>query len=224
MPSRVNYQIPTGGKHMFARFAAIALATLVGSAVVMTAPSDAAQTQPKTPSAALAAARRFAACPDCRYGYVPFPPGKSAATTANRGVIAISVTDPPPGGGGYIMVMGHSGTSWKPLWEGNGEFRGGYYLPGKIAICMRAGGWTNLRSGPGTRYRAIAKITKPIVTRAYEMRLTKKMDASGEGQAWYRIKLDGQTAWVQNKRIVGTDDWQAEVSTKDCQERWGWFD
>lgn len=179
--------------------------------VVATAvPAPAAQSL--TPSAAVAAAKRAGDCPDCRYS--AYPSSARAAASARRGLVDVVVTD--PSGGGAHMFMGYTGSVWKPITAGNGDLRGPSELPAKITICMNAGGWTVVRSGPGTGYRALGKVTRPTITRAFQLRLTKAMTDSTEGIGWYRITYQGRRAWVQNRRMIATGTYGGSAAA-DCQ-------
>lgn len=170
-----------------------AASVVAGSLLLPTAPAFASQD--RTAEAAMAAAQRKAQCPGCDYGFTSKSPRKSAG----RGLVTVGVGEPP--GGGYRMILGYTGSRWSRLWEGNGTTRDVETLPGKIAICMNQGGWTNIRKGPGLNYRRVGKVSKPKIKKAFEVRLVKSL-GKREGVAWYRISFNGRPAWVQNLRTV----------------------
>ena len=66
---------------------------------------------------------------------------------------------------------------------------------------MLEDGWMNIRKGPGLNYRRVGKVTRPMVKKVFEVRLTKAVGRQ-PGQAWYRISYSGSQAWVQNLRTI----------------------
>lgn len=166
---------------------------MAGSLLLPGSPALAAQD--RTADAAMAVAQRKADCSGCDFDFA----SKRPVESARRGLVSISVGAPE--GGGYVMIMGYTGSAWGVLWEGNGNTRDVGSLPGKIAICMTRGGWTNVRNGPGLNYRRVGKVSKPTIKKAFEVRLEKPLGRH-EGVAWYRISFNGRPAWVQNLRTV----------------------
>ena len=169
--------------------------------------------QPRTAQAALAAAEATAQCSGCTFDFGARTPQESA----RRGLVTISVGDPQ--GGGYAMIMAYTGSKWASLWEGNGNTRNPGRLPARIAVCMDEGGWTNVRSGPGLQYRRISKVSQPTIKKAFEARLTKPLGSS-EGEAWFRISIDGIQGWVQNLRTVDAFRRSAARNCKDWRRYW----
>lgn len=177
------------------RSAVLTSCVIAGSLLFSGAPAFAAQD--RTVDAAMAAARRKADCPVCSFRVVSDP---GAGESARRGLVTVNVHWPDDGG--YEMTMAYTGSRWGLLWEGNGTPRNLQRLPGRIAICMDKGGWTNLRKGPGLNSRRVGKVSNPTITRAFEVRLTDVAGRRREGVAWYRISYHGRPAWVQNLRTV----------------------
>ena len=166
---------------------------LTGAALVMLGGPAAAA--PDAPGA-LAAAKQLSTCSYCEFDYAYGSHDRSAS----RGLVAINASD--PSGGGAVMIMAYSGSRWDVLWEGNGSTQNLDKLPGKTRICMDAGGWTNLRNGPGVNYRKIGKLSQPTVKKVFEARLTKAVSRRTPGEAWFRIRHNGRPAWVQNLRTI----------------------
>ncbi len=169
--------------------------------------------QDKTSEAAMAVAQRKAQCPGCEFDFI----SKSPAESARRGLVTVGVGDPQ--GGGYAMIMGYTGSRWGVLWEGNGSTRDVESLPGRIAICMNDGGWTNIRKGPGLNYRRVGKVSNPTIKKAFEVRLTAPRGRH-EGVAWYRISFNGRPAWVQNLRTLTSPRGSAARSCQDWRKYW----
>lgn len=46
---------------------------------------------------------------------------------------------------------------------------------------MLEDGWTNIRKGPGLNYRRVGKVTRPMVKKVFEVRLTKAVGRQPEG-------------------------------------------
>jgi hypothetical protein len=170
--------------------------------------------QSKTAEAAMAAAQRIADCSACDFDY-----GRRPYESARRGLVDISVGSPE--GGGYHMILGHTGSRWARLWEGNGSTRDVDALPGKVAICMSEDGWTNIRKGPGTDFRQVGKVSQPTVKKAFEMRLVMPQRRQ-EGIGWYRISFNGRPAWVQNLRTMFVGPGEGAASA--CQVWRDWLD
>lgn len=223
---RVGDSRPTGFRHpsAVARISGIASGTKSrdpGRATVVVAlcaavlvPQAATQAvQDATASAALAAAQRRADCPGCEF----VVESKRPAISAARGLLSVGVLD--SSGGGYVTIMGYTGSRWAPLWEGNGGTRNVDSLPGRIAICMDEGGWTNVRTGPGLGYRRVGKVRRPTVKKALELRLTSRL-GKREGVAWYRIRLNGRPAWVQNLRTLAAPRGSATRNCRTWREFW----
>ena len=168
---------------------------LLAGAVLVILGGPAAAAAPDA-QGALAAAKRLSSCGYCDFDYAYGSHGRSAS----RGLVAINASD--PGGGGAVMIMAYSGSRWDVLWEGNGSTQNLDKLPGKTRICMDAGGWTNLRNGPGLDYRRIGKLSEPTVKKVFEARLAKAVGRRTPGEAWFRISHNGRPAWVQNLRTI----------------------
>ena len=177
------------------------------------ASSPASAAQGRTAQAAMSAAKATAQCTDCIYDLASSAPEESA----RRGLVTVGVGDPQ--GGGYVMIMAYTGSRWAVLWEGNGNTRDMQSLPARIAVCMDSGGWTNVRSGPGLQYRRIAKISQPMIKKAFAARLTKPLGSS-EGEAWFRISVNGKQGWVQNLRTVVAFRGSATSSCQDWRRYW----
>lgn len=175
----------------------------------------AAADEPETAEAAMASAQRRADCPQCEYQFV----SESPAESARRGLVSVGVGAPE--GGGYVSIMGYTGSRWDVLWSGNGNTRDVNSLPGRVAICMSADGWTNIRTGPGTSYKQVGKVSRPTLKKVFEMRLVTP-GRRQEGIGWYRISFNGRPAWVQNLRtfFVGPSDGAAS----SCQVWRDWLD
>lgn len=173
--------------------AAVALGGLLGANPA--AASPAAET--RTPQAALDAAQQIAQCDDCTFKVTSRSPRESAL----RGLIDVLVMD-ANGISGYHAIMGYTGAAWNLLWAGNGSTRDVSSLPDKVVVCMNDGGWTNVRKGPGLTYPRVAKISRPTVKKAFELRLTEPGNPRREGVGWYRISMNGKPAWVQNLRTM----------------------
>lgn len=156
----------------------------------------------------MAAAQLKANCARCTFDFTLGGPRESA----RRGLVSVGVGAPE--GGGYVMIMAYTGSKWGVLWEGNGNTRDVERVPGRIAICMDRGGWTNVRSGPGLDYRRVGKVSTPTIKRAFEVRLESPVGGH-EGVAWYRISYDGRPAWVQNLRTLAA--WRGSAGEK-CDE------
>lgn len=166
------------------------LVVMVGGLLALSSPGFA--TEARTVDAALAAAGRE--CVGCDFHLIAARPWKSAP----RGLVSMtagSAADPS----GYELIMAYTGSRWARLWAGQMATRNARELPGRIAICMNKGGWTNIRSGPGLDYRRVGKISRPASKTAFEMRLTTAAGKQ-EGIGWYRISYRGRPAWVQNLR------------------------
>lgn len=161
----------------------------------------------------MAVARAVAQCSDCIYDLASTRPEESAS----RGLVTVGVGDPQ--GGGYVMIMAYTGSRWAVLWEGNGNTRDMQSLPARIAICMDNGGWTNVRTGPGLQYRRVGKMSTPTIKKAFEARLTKPLGSS-EGEAWFRISLNGRKAWVQNLRTLAAYRGSAAQNCRDWRKYW----
>jgi uncharacterized protein YgiM (DUF1202 family) len=160
----------------------------------------------------MAAAQRIAQCPGCDFDY-----GRRPYESARRGLVDVSVGSPE--GGGYHMIMGYTGSRWDRLWEGNGSTRDVQALPGKVAICMSAEGWTNIRKGPGTNYEQVGKVSRPTVKKVFEMRLVTPLRRQ-EGIGWYRISYNGRPAWVQNLRTMFVDSSGGAASACEVWRDW----
>ncbi len=169
--------------------------------------------QDRTADDALAVAERKADCPGCEFDFASTRPLESA----RRGLV--SVGKGAPEGGGYVMIMAYTGSAWGVLWEGNGNTRDVDSLPGRVAICMNPGGWTNIRSGPGLNHRRVGKISTPTIKKVFEARLTSQVGRV-EGVAWYRISFNGRPAWVQNMRTLNAPEGSAATSCADWREYW----
>lgn len=167
----------------------------------------------RTANDALAAAERMSSCSDCDFDFASTLPLQSA----QRGLVTVGVGD--PAGGGYVMIMAYTGSRWGLLWEGNGSTRNVETLPGRIAICMDAGGWTNVRSGPGLSYRRVGKVGSPTIKKAFAVRLTSEVGRK-EGVAWYRISYNGRPAWVQNLRTLSAWRGSAASVCADWRDYW----
>lgn len=61
------------------------------------------------------------------------------------------------------------------LWEGNGSTRNMESLPGRIAVCMDQGGWTDIRNGPGLNYRRVGKVSNQTIKEVFEVGLTSQV-------------------------------------------------
>ena len=191
---------------------ATGLAGLVMAVGLLVSGNPAVAAQERTADEAMAAAQRKADCPGCEFDYASRRPLESA----RRGLVSVSVGAPE--GGGYVMIMAYTGSRWARLWEGNGNTRDMDTLPGKIAICMNRGGWTNVRKGPGLNYRRVGKVSKPTIKKAFEVRLVKPL-GKREGVAWYRISFRGRPAWVQNLRTVTpTIAYPTGSAAESCRE------
>lgn len=188
----------------------IVLSVVVGA--LLSSGGTALAAQDRTADAAMAVAQRKAACPGCEFDLVSRRPLESA----RRGLVSVSVGAPE--GGGYVMIMAYTGSRWGVLWEGNGNTRDVDTLPGKTAIFMNRGGWTNVRKGPGLNYRRVGKVSKPTIKKAFEVRLVKAL-GKREGVAWYRISFKGRPAWVQNLRTVTpTIAYPTGSAAESCRE------
>ena len=191
---------------------------VVKAAVVVAAMSFATGTaagagEPRTADAAIQAAKRHAACPACEFDFS----SRAAQDSARRGLVSVGVGAPE--GGGYVLIMAYTGTSWGVLWEGNGNTRNVETLPGRIAICMDRGGWTNVRSGPGLSYRRVGKVSSPTIKKAFEVRLIRPVGRH-EGEAWYRISYNGRPAWVQNFRTLQAWRTSAGEACAEWRDYW----
>lgn len=189
----------------------IVVSVIVGSVLI---PGGAALAgQDRTAEAAMAVAQRKAQCPGCEFDFI----SKSPTESARRGLVTVGVGVPE--GGGYRMIMAWTGSRWAVLWEGNGTTRDVESLPGRIAICMNEGGWTNIRKGPGLNYRRVGTVSKPTIKKAFEVRLTAPRGRR-EGVAWYRISFNGRPAWVQNLRTLAAPRDSATTSCGYWREYW----
>lgn len=182
--------------------------TLGAAALVLLLAQPVFADQPQTADAAMKAAERIADCPGCEF-YFGTRPGESA----HRGLVDIGVEAPE--GGGYHILLSYTGTRWARLWEGNGSTQNLDRLPGKAVICMDPGGWTNIRNGPGLDYRRVGKVTRPTVKKVFEARLTKPL-GNADGEAWWRIRYNGEPAWVQNLRTISFGPY-GSTAAKSCQ-------
>lgn len=191
------------------RVAGGAVFVMLGSLLVSGGPAFA--TQDRTADAAMTVAQRKADCPSCEFVFTSRRPLESA----RRGLVTVGVGSPE--GGGYRMIMGWTGSRWARLWEGNGTTRNVESLPGRIAICMNEGGWTNIRKGPGLNYRRVGKVSKPTIKKTFEVRLTDDLGKQ-EGVAWYRISFNGRPAWVQNLRTVTPTVAVPGTAAESCRE------
>ena len=167
--------------------------------------------QPESADAAMLAAQRRADCPQCEYQFISTSPDASA----RRGLVTVGVGDPR--GGGAALIMGYTGSRWDVLWDGNGTTRDVESLPGRVAICMNADGWTNIRKGPGLNYKRVGKVSRPTINRVFEMRLVTP-GRRQEGIGWYRISFNGRSAWVQNLRTFAAPSGGATSACKTWQE------
>lgn len=189
---------------------------ILATALALGPGTVAAADQPKTADAALAAAQSRADCPQCEYDVV----SRSPTESARRGLVTISVGDPR--GGGYVSIMGYTGSRWDVLWEGNGSTRDVESLPGRVAICMSPAGWTNIRKGPGTNFKQVGKVSRPTSKKVFEMRLvTPQRDQEGIG--WYRISFNGRPAWVQNLRTFLAPSGGAASACGEWRNWLKWF-
>ncbi len=189
----------------------MAISAMAGSLLLPGGPAHAAQD--RTADAAMAVAQRKADCSGCDFDFASRRPLESA----RRGLVSIGVGAPE--GGGYVMIMAYSGSKWGVLWEGNGSTRNVETLPGRIAICMDQGGWTNIRKGPGLNYRRVGRVSGPTIKKVFEVRLTSQVRRV-EGVAWYRISFKGRPAWVQNMRTVNSPRDTAAQSCGYWREYW----
>lgn len=48
-------------------------------------------------------------------------------------------------------------------------------LPGRIAVCMDQGGWTDIRNGPGLNYRRVGKVSNQTIKEVFEVGLTSQV-------------------------------------------------
>ena len=188
-------------------FAAMVAGLVIGPVVPASAVQD------RTAEDALAVAERKADCPGCEFDFASTRPLESA----RRGLVTIGVSDPR--GGGAAMIMAYTGSAWGVLWEGNGSTRNVESLPGRVAICMNPGGWTNIRKGPGLNYRRVGKVSNPTIKKVFEARLTNEVGRV-EGVAWYRISFNGRPAWVQNMRTLNSPRYSAAKSCSIWREYW----
>jgi hypothetical protein len=188
-------------------FAVMVAGLVIGPVVPASAVQD------RTADAALAAAERNSDCLRCEFGVAGSRPEESA----RRGLVTIGVSDPR--GGGAAMIMAYTGSAWGVLWEGNGSTRNVESLPGRVAICMNPGGWTNIRKGPGLNYRRVGKVSTPTIKKVFEVRLTSQVGRV-EGVAWYRISVNGRPAWVQNMRTLNSPRYSAAKSCSIWREYW----
>lgn len=147
-------------------------AVLVLSVGIVVPGGAALADQPETAQAAMAAAERIAHCPGCDFYF-----GQRPYESARRGLSDIGIESPE--GGGYHILLAYTGTRWARLWEGNGSTQNVDRLPSKTVICMDAGGWTNIRNGPGLNYGRVGKVSRPTVKKVFEARLTKALGNSG---------------------------------------------
>lgn len=184
---------------------------MAGSLLVSGSPASAAQD--RTADAAMTVAQRKADCPSCDFDFASRRPLESA----RRGLVTVGVGAPE--GGGYVMIMAYTGSRWGVLWEGNGSTRNVESLPGRLAICMNEGGWTNIRKGPGLNYRRVGKVSAPTIKKVFEARLTTQVGRH-EGVAWYRISFDGRPAWVQNLRTMNSPRYSAGRSCGYWRDYW----
>jgi len=193
--------------HATGLFAAMVAGLVIGPVV----PASAAQD--RTAEDALAVAERMSDCLRCEFDFATTRPEESA----RRGLVTIGVSDPR--GGGAVMIMAYTGSAWGVLWEGNGSTRNVESLPGRVAICMNPGGWTNIRQGPGLNYRRVGKVSTPTIKKVFEARLTNEVGRV-EGVAWYRISFNGRPAWVQNMRTLNSPRYSAAKSCSIWREYW----
>lgn len=193
--------------HATGLFAVVVTGLVIGPVVPASAEQD------RTAEDALAVAERKADCPGCEFDFASTRPLESS----RRGLVSVGVGAPE--GGGYVMIMAYTGSAWGVLWEGNGNTRNVGSLPGRVAVCMNPGGWTNIRKGPGLNYRRVGKVSTPTIKKVFEARLTNEVGRV-EGVAWYRISFNGRSAWVQNMRTLNAPRGSAATSCVDWRKYW----
>lgn len=177
------------------RSAVVAGLSLTMLATGVATSSSATTRQPKTLSAAVAAARAdsCATCVHLTYSR------SSARASASRGLVELSETDPQ--GGGAVILWGYTGTRWRQLAGYQDDVPLPNRLPMRIWVCTddRA---TRIRSGPGTNYRVLRTVRDDTRVRATRFRLTKPATPPRNGAGWFRVTVHGRTGWVSSTRVA----------------------
>lgn len=175
--------------------AAAAVVALAGLAA-----SPAVAKEPKTLNGALSAARA-ASCADC----VSTQDSRAVASrSAARGLVELVISD--PAGGGAVYLWGYTGSRWAPLVGYQDTVPYPSRLPARIWICVDENN-TNVRSGPGTRYRVVTKVTADTKVPASQFKLTRAQpsDSIDAGEGWYKVTARGRTGWVASFRVANSE-------------------
>lgn len=165
--------------------------------------------QPRTAAGAIAAITEelVASCAGCTFQIT------SNARTASRGLVHTSVAE--AAGGGYTEIWGYDGTTWQLLNVSQNDQPYLTKLPGKLRICVNAGGYTRVRNHPSFTAKVVARLTKPKKVTADQFLLQSRAPADADGTVtsdgigWYRIKYKGHTRWVASyvTSVIGCTAW-----------------
>jgi hypothetical protein len=148
----------------------------------------------------------------------------SSARTARRGLAHVNVTGRGKGAcvSGAGEFWGYTGTVWGLLQVATQDIE--VYpesLSGPLDICPGTTG-TNLRGGPGTRYRVAALLThvtqvatdRFVLTASGRMNLSPSRRSEYDGVGWYRITWHGRQLWVASYRVASVQ--------AGCTGQFGW--